>query len=218
MVVEWVLRGQVREQLDALRSGFNGLIPARAWRVFSTEEMSQLLNGVASVDCELLQESTVYRGEYSRDSAPIKLFWAYFEAASDARELGWWWCGGKGEIESTYRREEEWREGRKEARREWGSERASERKREQSHTHTPLNHPPPERAAIIKFTTGTPNLPLDGLEPPLTIVPSELGAGALPSSHACFNQLVLPQYASKEALAAKFTQALEMGGEGFQMS
>ena len=86
LVVEWLLRGQVRQQLDALCEGFNGLIPARAWRVFSTEEMSQLLNGVPSVDCELLQESAVYRGDYSSKSAPIKLFWDYFEDASEDRK------------------------------------------------------------------------------------------------------------------------------------
>ena len=77
-----------------------------------------------------------------------------------------------------------------------------------------------ERGQLLQFATGTSRAPLDGFDPAFTITKAE-GAGedTLPTSHTCFNQLVLPEYTSIETLMAKLRYAFEMGNaEGFQMS
>ena len=51
------------------------------------------------------------------------------------------------------------------------------------------------RTALLKFVTGCPRIPLDGFDPQFTVVCSDnMEATALPRSHTCFNQLVLPPY------------------------
>ena len=49
----------------------------------------------------------------------------------------------------------------------------------------------------MRFVTGTAKVPLDGFDPAFTITRAE-GADeeTLPTSHTCFNQLVLPEYRS----------------------
>lgn len=77
-----------------------------------------------------------------------------------------------------------------------------------------------ERGQLLQFATGTSRAPLDGFDPAFTITKAE-GAGedTLPTSHTCFNQLVLPEYTSIETLMAKLRYAFEIGNaEGFQMS
>ena len=72
-----------------------------------------------------------------------------------------------------------------------------------------------QRSMVLNFVTGCPKLPLDELS--MEIVRSELGPDALPTSHTCFNQLVLPDYTTQEQLQEKLFVALE-SAEGFHMS
>ena len=51
---------------------------------------------------------------------------------------------------------------------------------------------PEQRSQVLAFVTGSNRVPLDGFEPPLCITRGEEGEQALPKSHTCFNQLVLP--------------------------
>ena len=51
---------------------------------------------------------------------------------------------------------------------------------------------PEQRSQVLAFITGSNRIPLDGFEPPLCITRGEEGEQALPKSHTCFNQLVLP--------------------------
>ena len=44
---------------------------------------------------------------------------------------------------------------------------------------------------------------------------TDAAATALPRSHTCFNQLVLPPYATYEILCEKINYALENAGDGF---
>ena len=72
------------------------------------------------------------------------------------------------------------------------------------------------KARLLQFATGSSKLPLDGFHPPFTIVKSEHD-GALPTAHTCFNQLVLPAYASLDDLEEKIKFALD-NVSGFHMS
>jgi hypothetical protein len=72
-----------------------------------------------------------------------------------------------------------------------------------------------ERSEVLAFVTGCPKMPLDDFS--LVVVKSELGCDALPTSHTCFNQLVLPEYETREQLREKLMLAVE-NGQGFLMS
>jgi hypothetical protein len=62
-------------------------------------------------------------------------------------------------------------------------------------------------------------VPLDGFDPPFTIVKSELtGDAAFPRSHTCFNQISLPEYSSYAVLKTKLREAIECVDEGFHMT
>ena len=55
-------------------------------------------------------------------------------------------------------------------------------------------------------------MPLDGFDPPFTLTRKEDVAqedvdGMLPTSHSCFNQLVLPEYSSVKVLKEKLLYA-----------
>ncbi|GMF17680.1 unnamed protein product [Phytophthora lilii] len=73
------------------------------------------------------------------------------------------------------------------------------------------------RGQFLKFMTGTNKIPLDGFEPPLNLTKSDLDPQALPRTHTCFNQLVLPEYTSYETLVEKVTFAIT-NAEGFELS
>lgn len=73
------------------------------------------------------------------------------------------------------------------------------------------------RGHFLKFMTGTNKIPLDGFEPPLNITKSDLDPLALPRTHTCFNQLVLPEYQSYEVLVDKIRFAIT-NAEGFELS
>lgn len=57
-----------------------------------------------------------------------------------------------------------------------------------------------QRSAVLSFWTGCSKLPLD--EVLLQVVRAETGVDALPTSHTCFNQLVLPPCVKKLSLCS----------------
>lgn len=77
-----------------------------------------------------------------------------------------------------------------------------------------------ERRAVLCFITGTTRVPLDGFDPPLTLVPGAddgMGATALPRAHSCFNSITLPPYESLAVLADKLLFAAN-NTDGFLLS
>merc|ERR1712094_26015 len=73
-----------------------------------------------------------------------------------------------------------------------------------------------ERQDLLRFVTGTCRVPLDGFDPPFTLTPSDMDEAALPMSHTCFNQLVLPPYSTVEVLLRQLKRATKHGiAEGF---
>lgn len=76
-----------------------------------------------------------------------------------------------------------------------------------------------DRARVLRFATGCDRVPLDGFSPllPFTITKSEFDKDALPTSHTCFHQLVLPPYESAYELREKLLYACDHA-MGFEMS
>eukprot|EP00741_Cyanophora_paradoxa_P010176 tig00020510_g9851.t1 len=74
------------------------------------------------------------------------------------------------------------------------------------------------RARLLAFATGSPRAPPGGFahlvassgrqEPFQLVREDREGPGRLPTAHTCFNQLVLPRYASPEALRAALDAAI----------
>ncbi|OQR98328.1 HECT E3 ubiquitin ligase [Achlya hypogyna] len=77
--------------------------------------------------------------------------------------------------------------------------------------------PNAKRQLFLKFATGSTTIPLDGFEPPFTLTLSDLEPTALPRSHTCFNQLVLPEYPTLALLEEKLSFAIA-NTEGFELS
>ncbi|EGR28213.1 ubiquitin hect domain family protein [Ichthyophthirius multifiliis] len=79
-----------------------------------------------------------------------------------------------------------------------------------------------QKAAFIQFVTGTSKVPLDGFGYLKGIsgfqkfqIHKAYNINKLPTAHTCFNQLDLPEYQTKEALAQKLTYAILECKEGF---
>ena len=75
-----------------------------------------------------------------------------------------------------------------------------------------------QRRSLLKFTTGSSRMPFEGLEPAFAITKSQHGEAALPSSHTCFNNLVLPPYSNLPQMVRKLLTATMVHGEGFHMT
>jgi ubiquitin-protein ligase E3 C len=82
-----------------------------------------------------------------------------------------------------------------------------------------------DRAKVLAFVTAAQRPPPNGfafLSPPFTVVhlappPGTRADDMLPCASTCFNQLKLPSYSSKKALAAKLRVAIE-SGTGFELT
>ncbi|BFI34167.1 E3 ubiquitin-protein ligase HUWE1 [Marchantia polymorpha subsp. ruderalis] len=80
-----------------------------------------------------------------------------------------------------------------------------------------------DMARLLQFITGTSKVPLEGFRalqgisgPQRFQIHKAYGAPErLPSAHTCFNQLDLPEYASKEQLQERLLLAIHEGSEGF---
>ena len=74
---------------------------------------------------------------------------------------------------------------------------------------------PEEERRFLKFFTGSDRAPIGGLGALRTVVQRDGPDSAkLPTSHTCFNTLLLPDYASREALGDRLRLAI-MNSEGF---
>lgn len=68
---------------------------------------------------------------------------------------------------------------------------------------------------FLLFTTGCDRAPVGGLgQLPLIIQRGGPDTDSLPTSHTCFNILLLPEYATREKLANRLLLAIE-NAEGF---
>jgi len=75
-----------------------------------------------------------------------------------------------------------------------------------------------QRGMLLHFTTGSSRLPLGGfrdLQPTFTVNRSTDSLEHLPHSHTCVNQILLPNYHSKEQLREKLSKAIV--DQGFEV-
>ena len=74
---------------------------------------------------------------------------------------------------------------------------------------------PDLQRAFLRFTTGSDRIPVGGMsEMSFKISAGCEGTNMLPTSHTCFNQLVLPRYKSRPTLREKLVIAIS-NAEGF---
>ena len=74
-----------------------------------------------------------------------------------------------------------------------------------------------QRRSLLAFSTGSDRAPINGLKSmKFYIVMEGEGDEKLPSSHTCFNQLLMPKYSSKDVLRKKLILAIE-NATGFGM-
>lgn len=72
-----------------------------------------------------------------------------------------------------------------------------------------------EKQQFLKFFTGSDRAPIGGLGSMRTVIQRDgTDSGKLPTSHTCFNTLVLPEYSSKEKLEQLLRLAI-LNAEGF---
>ncbi|GBG30225.1 E3 ubiquitin-protein ligase NEDD4-like [Hondaea fermentalgiana] len=66
-----------------------------------------------------------------------------------------------------------------------------------------------DQALLLRFATGTSKVPMDGFTPPFNLtLNDQLDRHALCKAHACFNQVVLPDYATEAVLRDKVLFAI----------
>lgn len=73
-----------------------------------------------------------------------------------------------------------------------------------------------DKKKFLKFTTGSDRAPIDGLSQLGLILSRNTDEDErLPSSHTCFNHLLLPAYSSIDILRSKLRYAMDQATEGF---
>ncbi|KAI3438759.1 hypothetical protein D9Q98_001177 [Chlorella vulgaris] len=76
-----------------------------------------------------------------------------------------------------------------------------------------------QKRAFLQFTTGSDRAPVGGLAKlPLLIQRAGPDTDHLPTSHTCFNSLLLPEYSSKDKLRSKLLTAVENAAQGFGLA
>ncbi|KAF8334171.1 uncharacterized protein EI90DRAFT_3121511 [Cantharellus anzutake] len=73
-VIEHRIVRRVKEQFDALMSGFSEIIPQELISVFNERELELLIGGISEIDVDNWEEHTLYRG-YERNDEVIRWFW-----------------------------------------------------------------------------------------------------------------------------------------------
>jgi E3 ubiquitin-protein ligase NEDD4 len=73
-VVDWKVRGRVREQLSAFLEGFHQIIPKDLIAVFDERELELLIGGLAEIDVDDWKKHTDYRN-YTEQDQVIQWFW-----------------------------------------------------------------------------------------------------------------------------------------------
>ncbi|KAL0219016.1 hypothetical protein P9112_004669 [Eukaryota sp. TZLM1-RC] len=74
--------------------------------------------------------------------------------------------------------------------------------------------PPEQQRKFLQFVTGSSRVPVGGLKEMKFIIARTANTSQLPSSHTCFNVLVLPDYNDEATLREKFMLAIQ-NAEGF---
>ncbi|CAK90182.1 unnamed protein product (macronuclear) [Paramecium tetraurelia] len=74
LYIDWYLNKLVQKQFDLLKDGFKTVVDGDGIKLFSGEELQQLIIGLPTFDMKDLEASTKYDG-YESDSEYIRYFW-----------------------------------------------------------------------------------------------------------------------------------------------
>jgi hypothetical protein len=84
--VQYYLQGRIREQMEAVRLGFNELIPPQIVECFTPREMENLLSGSQEVDVKDWKKNTIYIG-FSESSDAVVWFWNIIDSMTNEDRL-----------------------------------------------------------------------------------------------------------------------------------
>lgn len=70
-------------QIHAMQHGMRAVVPLRALRLFTWQEVETQVTGHARVDVDVLKRNTEYKGFAGPSDPTIRLFWRIFESLSD---------------------------------------------------------------------------------------------------------------------------------------
>jgi ubiquitin-protein ligase E3 A len=82
----------------------------------------------------------------------------------------------------------------------------------QSHVQVLFELDEPKKRQFLQFVTGSERVPVGGLtslQPPFLVAKNGGQSERLPTSHTCFNTLLLPEYESKGWLQDRLSLALQ---------
>ncbi|KAF6777566.1 hypothetical protein AHF37_03274 [Paragonimus kellicotti] len=195
LVAHWLVIEGASRQMEAVVEGFDSVLPnvrSRLALIFQPDEMEGLFCGRSSSHFEALWSGNAVRSHVTQEESSVDEGWDIQNLTEACR------CDhGYTPQSRTIRNLFEVMSGFTEE----------------------------ERRLFVQFVTGSPRLPVGGfraLKPPLKIVMKrESGENAdnhLPSVMTCQNYLKLPDYSSKELLAAKLMYAIREGQNAFHLS
>ncbi|KAA3679062.1 E3 ubiquitin-protein ligase TRIP12 [Paragonimus westermani] len=195
LVAHWLVIEGASRQMEAVVEGFDSVLPnvrSRLALIFQPDEMEGLFCGRSSSHFEALWSGSAVRSHIIQEESSVDEGWDVQNLTEACR------CDhGYTPQSRTIRNLFEVMSGFTEE----------------------------ERRLFVQFVTGSPRLPVGGfraLKPPLKIVMKrESGENAdnhLPSVMTCQNYLKLPDYSSKELLAAKLMYAIREGQNAFHLS
>lgn len=76
LVCQWRCATRIKDQINALTTGFNEVIPHELITVFDERELELLIGGIAEIDVDDWQKNTNYKGFSANDQA-ILWFWEW---------------------------------------------------------------------------------------------------------------------------------------------
>lgn len=81
---------------------------------------------------------------------------------------------------------------------------------------SPLHLCPFQKKRLLAFTTGSDRAPIGGLGNLQFVITQQPDSERLPTSHTCFNHLILPAYITREKLETKLRTVIA-NSQGFGM-
>lgn len=207
-----VIKARLREstqQVNAIRKGFNAIVPLGMLSLFTWHEVELLVCGDPDIDVDALKRHTTYRGGLSKSHPVVKnLFLALKSFNAEERRLFLRYVCSVGAhrglpcmsspLLST--------SGSSTHRFVWGRNRLPNRDADWTQPFT-INSLPASTCCYCASHT----VVRDANTPCVCVcvtAPDESGDGMLPISHTCFFSLDLPMYSTYEALRSKVLFAI----------
>jgi HECT-domain (ubiquitin-transferase) len=223
----FLLAERVAPQFDAFARGFRRVCDSAVLDMFSAPELEQVVCGVQAVDFGELRRGAQYDGGYDGGSDVVEWFWEV--RACSCIQLAAVLCcskvtepSGRGNIHyqasvgaclpcGVWSDASWWQSGLAPA-----GLRAfcckSMRTPLPAWLQVLFDLDETSKRQFLQFVTGSERVPVGGLaslNPPFVVAKNGGHSERLPTSHTCFNALLLPEYESKAWLAERLQIALQ---------